>query len=76
MVNFSRECEIGLDVFADFADHYTKLNTVNELMGLIADSRHAARKRAAFELLKREAGEEIDYILPYVESVLHEKVSP
>lgn len=44
-------------------------------MNLLHDSPHVARKRAAFELLRKEAGEEIDYILPFISDVLNEKVS-
>uniref|UniRef100_A0A914YVS1 Uncharacterized protein n=1 Tax=Panagrolaimus superbus TaxID=310955 RepID=A0A914YVS1_9BILA len=74
--NLIWKCEIGLDIFSDFTNHYTKLNTVNELMNLLSNSLNFARKRATFELLKREAGNEIDYILPFVIDVLNEKEIP
>uniref|UniRef100_A0A914PJJ8 Uncharacterized protein n=1 Tax=Panagrolaimus davidi TaxID=227884 RepID=A0A914PJJ8_9BILA len=45
-------------------------------MNLISNSPNFARKRATFELLKREAGNEIDYILPFVMDVLNEKEIP
>ena len=44
-------------------------------MFLLHNSPYIARKRAVFELLKKEAGEEIDYILPYITDVLNENVS-
>uniref|UniRef100_A0AC34F4D1 RRM domain-containing protein n=1 Tax=Panagrolaimus sp. ES5 TaxID=591445 RepID=A0AC34F4D1_9BILA len=70
------KCEIGLDIFSEFPNPYTKLNTVNELMNLVSNSPNFARKRATFELLKREAGNEIDYILPFITDVLNEKEIP
>jgi hypothetical protein len=43
-------------------------------MYLLHNSPYVGRKRAVFELLRKEAGDEIDYILPYITDVLNENV--